>query len=99
MGFFNEMGKEGGGPAFGGKGFAHIELEIWQDIRYIQKANENTNLDDQTESMTSVGDFVTVQILLQFVGYIHNWRKCNENKDVSEDKDVLFSSSSSHSSG
>lgn len=48
MGGINEMGKEGGGPAFGGKGFAHIELEIWQDIRYIQKANENTNLDDQT---------------------------------------------------
>lgn len=59
MGGINEMGKEGGGPGFGGKGFAHIDLEIWQNIQYIQKANGNTNLDDQTESMPPVGDDAT----------------------------------------
>lgn len=45
MGAINEMGKEGGGPGFAGKGFVHIELVIWQDIRYIQKANGYTNVE------------------------------------------------------
>lgn len=45
MGGIHEMGKEGGAPGFGEKGFAYTELEIRQDIRHIQKANGNTNLD------------------------------------------------------
>lgn len=75
MGGIREMGKEGRGPGFGGKGFAYTELEIWQDIRHIQKANGNTNLDDQTESMTSVGDDVTSAANSTAVSWLHSLLK------------------------
>lgn len=71
MDCINEMGKEGGGPGLGGKGFAHIDLEIWKNIQYIQKANGNSNLDDQTESVPSVGDDATSAVNITAIWCLH----------------------------
>lgn len=61
MGGINEMGKE----------LAHIDLEIWQNIQYIQKAKGNINLDDQTESMPSVGNDAASAANITAVCWLH----------------------------